>query len=87
MSEKKSTNIYDMAQVKLSKTGTKYIEITKDVTLPKGSRLFLKDMITSIEEKVSRGIIDEVKGEELISKYSKGGSQEFVLQTITATID
>ena len=86
-SQSKGNKIYDMAQVKVSKSGTTYIEVKKDVTLPAGTKLFLTSMVDSIKGQMERGSLDEAKGNALLERYSEGGDLDFILQTITAVVE
>ena len=83
----KSNKIYDVAQVKVSKSGTTYIEVKKDVTLPAGTKLFLTSMVDSIKSQMERGSVDQAKGNALLERYSEGGDLDFILQKIDAVLE
>jgi len=59
-----------------------YIKIDKDITLPKGARLFMKTIDQDLAGLVSRGVITESQAEEKRNKIP-----DFVISYVNAVIE
>lgn len=75
------TYINNVAQVLRGEKGN-YIKFDKDITLPKGAKLFMKSVDDELAGLVSRGIITEAQAEERRNKIP-----DFVISYVTAVIE
>lgn len=77
----KKVYINEMGSVLKGDKGN-YIKIEKDVTLPKGSKLYITPIEEHIQGLVERGVISQEKANARLENMP-----DFVLSSITAVID
>lgn len=80
MSSKKYLN--DIGEVRSGKEGMgNYIVITKDVTLPKGTKVYTESVESIISRLIEKGIISAEEGESRLEK-----KPSYVLSKLNAVI-
>lgn len=74
--------INEMGEVRSGKDGQgNYIVITQDVTLPKGTKLYMQTVEEILTRLVDKGIITEEKAQERLDK-----KPDYVLKKVNAVI-
>ena len=82
MSEKKKKYINDIGEVRSGRDGKgNYITITKDVTLPKGAKLYTESLEDIVARLVDKGVITSDEAQKRLDK-----KPSYVLKKVNAVI-
>ncbi len=84
MSEKKRTYLNGIGEIRKNRDADKgnYIVITKDVTLPKGAKIFSKTPQEQLDQLVERGVLTPEKAQERLEK-----TPDYVVKYLDAVVE